>query len=335
MSDEHKPVIGISGWKVSSGSVQAMVKRVIEAGGIPLILTNHAERDPAADIQKIDALFVMGNDWDLDPKKYIDRYPVGDPRRTVDARTVNQSDDPLAKARASYEEKMLALAEQKHMPVLAICGGMQTISIMHGGGLLQHIPDLIQNEMHSKNDGSPMVCPVVPVEIQAGSELGAIASGSGAQYLYTPSYPPVDGVQASTENSYHHQALDPDLLGTGLRIVASSEEYRNVDGVKRRLPEAIEPDPQGPLKDWPMIGVQWHPEFGASQVSIDIVKTSVERAAEYSKSTTRNRDADEHVADIEYIKSSQQALPVQVAPTQVTAPLPGCGPQEKSKVLTH
>ena len=335
MTDKQKPIIGISGWKVESASVQAMCEQVRKAGGIPIILANHANRDPLKDIGIIDGLIVMGNNWDIDPKKYIDRYPVGDPRHQVHPKTVNQTDNPESKARAAYEEKMLALASERNMPVLAVCGGMQTINVLEGGGLLQHIPDQLGNEHHEQNtDCVGPSTPVIPVKIEKNSALGMLTGPVSSLYVYPGNYPPTAGEVPDSVNSFHHQAIDPDKLGAGLRIVASSDTYVNVNGEERRLPEAIEPDPNGRLKYWPMIGVQWHPEFGAGNVSANLIQVSVDRAEKYAEITGRDRSNDMHVVEIENMKS-KTPLPVLIKP-DVSAPLPTHSqPKHEAKVRVH
>ena len=300
------PVIGISGMSTDSKSVAAMVAQVQQAGGIPLVLSNHAARDPAMDIEKLDGLFIMGSDQDVDPAKYVGIYPEGDPRHAVHPKTVSQSSTQESAARAAYEEKIIRLAMQKKLPTLAVCAGMQTINVMQGGGLLQHIPDLIGDEHHEQStQGIAPFCPVVPVTITQQSNLGAIAGKT--LNLYTPSTPPPAGTVGVNENSFHHQAVDPDRIGTGLRAVAYSDSYVNARGQLRLLPEALEPDPAGPLAGWPMQAVQWHPEFGASKVSANLIANSVAQAGQYAQTAPRDRSHDQTMAMAANIVSSKKA----------------------------
>ncbi len=299
------PVIGISGMNTDSKSVAAMVSQVRALGAIPMVFANHANRDAAADIEKIDALMVMGNDFDVDPNRYIGGYPEGDPRRTIHPKTNSAAHSSEATARAVYEEKLLTLAMEKKLPTLGVCAAMQSLNVMRGGGLLQHIPDLIGDEHHEQNkENLPGFCPVVPVTIEAGSALSIIADG--ANTLYTPSFPPPSAPIGITENSFHHQAVDPDRVGYGLRITAWSDAYKNVHGEMRRLPEAIEPDPNGPLAGWKMRAVQWHPEFGASRVSGDLIGTTIAEGIEYAATHPRDRSRDSMNAMANNIASSKK-----------------------------
>ena len=134
INNKKQPVVGISGVDCNSKSVAAMVAQIRQAGGLPIVLANHANRDPNADIEKIDQLVVMGNNFDVDPTRYVDLYPENDPRHAIHPLTKSTQSDPAAKARAGYEEAMLKLAINKKMPTLAVCGGMQTINVILGGG---------------------------------------------------------------------------------------------------------------------------------------------------------------------------------------------------------
>ena len=303
------PVIGICGASTGSNSVIAMAAQVRAMGGIPMLLANHTERDPAADIEKIDGLFVMGSDFDIDPRRYIDRYPEGDPRRTVHPETKSQSADPAAAARAAYEEKIINLAKDRRMPALLVCGGMHAANVMLGGGLLQHIPDYIGDNHHDQRSLElPASCAIVPVNIVRDTKIGAIAGAQSSFYKpgYHPAYAQPQGTIGVDENSFHHQAIDPDCLGAGLRIAAFSDPYKNVQGARRYLPEAIEPDPNGPLKDWPMRGVQWHPEFVASSISASLIAASVQDAAEYAKHAARDANNDMSAAYIANLVSAKK-----------------------------
>lgn len=309
-NDKKIPVLGISGSKIDSNSVKAMAKKVRENGGIPLVFANHGKRDASLDIGKIDGLIVMGNDDDIDPKRYIDVYPKGDPRRDIHPQTaIPKEPEKLAayEARAAYEEKLITLAMEHNMPTLGVCAGMQSINVLHGGGLLQHIPDLVGNDIHTKNNGEEPYSPVIPVEIIVDSSVGKAAK---VNLLYTPSTPPPKSAVIK-DNGFHHQAIDPDMVGNGLKIVAFSDNFTNVNGEQRRLPEAIEPDPNGPLKNWPMRGVQWHPEFGASVASSNLIADTVKQAALNPRTLNRNRSHRTAVMLEDIINQKQIILPKQ------------------------
>jgi putative glutamine amidotransferase len=269
-AQKTSPVIGISGGNADSASVRAMMTQIQSAGGTPIFLGNHAARNAEADVQKLDALVVMGNNQDIDPAKY---GAAKDPHTNVETDA----------ARANYEEQMLLKAMARKVPVLGVCGGMQRINVLMGGSLVQHIPDALGHNNHAQQDQG--IAPFVPVQlvsIMANSSLRGISGDM--QQLYSPArsaLPP--GVVL--ENSMHHQAVGK--LGTGLRINAISNE---LDG--KHVIEGIEVDPNfEPLKDQFIMGVQWHPEFSASPLGARIADTLVGKAREYSQQHPREQSA--------------------------------------------
>ena len=65
-----KPHIGVSGAGIASLSVKAALKMLEEGGANPVFLT---ERDPArvsAQLAELDALVILGNDFDINPEDY-------------------------------------------------------------------------------------------------------------------------------------------------------------------------------------------------------------------------------------------------------------------------
>lgn len=122
-----KPVIAICGANSQSKSVAAAVAMVRAQGGIPMFIGNHAERvkngaDNAA-LQiaaQCDGIIIMGNDGDIDPKKY---------GQAAAAETKIEKD----LARAALEESLIKVAIAQRMPLMGICGGMQRINVICGG----------------------------------------------------------------------------------------------------------------------------------------------------------------------------------------------------------
>ena len=135
---------------------------------------------------------------------------------------------PLHERRDAFELDLYRRAEVAGIPILAICLGFQIAHVVRGGRLIQHIDDL---------DLTPMITHYLPgdrnafhrVRIEPGSRL--------AQVL---------GMSEIEVSSRHHQIVDPQRQGGGLRPVAYSS-----DGVL----EASE-DCQGRF----LLAVQWHPE---------------------------------------------------------------------------
>jgi putative glutamine amidotransferase len=290
--EEHKaPIIGISGIDSESGSLRAAMSQIQAAGGIPLFLGNHANRDAAEDIQKLDGLLVLGNKSDIDPERY------GAAR---DPHTKAESDTPEGKARADYEYALMKLALEKKVPLMGICGGMQRLNVMCGGSLHQHVPDLTGNNFHAQQDMH--IAPFIPVQtvvIQRGSALSGIAGDIPA--LFTPAHG-VGSLSIIHENSMHHQSVKD--IGRGLRSNAMS-----TDGII----EGIEADPNGPFKDQYVMGIQWHPEFGVNPLGPKLAENLVSEAVKHAE---KNQHTQPTMSDIiqENIKSS---LPVMTASTRL------------------
>ena len=278
------PVVGISGSSADSLSVKAMVRQLIEAGATPLFLGNHANRNAAEDLKKIDALVVLGNNADLDPASYGE---------AKGAHTNNEMDSAEGRARAAYEQALLKGAVEMKMPTLGVCGGMQRINIMMGGSLHQHIPDLIGHDEHSQQDYKiDGFVPVQPILLGHDTMLSKIAAGITA--IYSPGHdaPPL----LLLENSMHHQAVN--LVGEGLRPCAfSDDKVKLPDGRDSLLIEAIEADPNGKYGKQVLLGVQWHPEFGASPLGEKIADFMVGSAKEYAQANNLQHSQQEVVRE--------------------------------------
>lgn len=168
----------------------------------------------------------------------------------------------------SATPKMIRAALTKKMPLLGICGGMQRINVMCGGTLHQHVPDLVgHDKLMQKNHGVPLNITTYPALIQCDTKMYAIARDIKMPFVRDKE----ENVPiVIMENTLRHQAID--LLGDGLTACGLSDAVKNRDGSAKYLVEAIESDPSGPYADQFLIGVQWHPEFGASPIGGKIIE---------------------------------------------------------------
>jgi putative glutamine amidotransferase len=182
-----------------------------------------------------DGVLLPGSPADVDPALYgEDRLPES---AAADA------------AREAVDYALLDEAAANGKPVLAICYGMQSLNVRHGGSLVQDLTPLPVN--HSAG-GSVAVAHSVAVA--SDSLLGSLLSQDEASIS--------DDLLSLAINSSHHQAVASP--GEGLRIVARCPD----DGVI----EAIESDPAFEFAKESMfhvehqqtgrflLGVQWHPE---------------------------------------------------------------------------
>jgi gamma-glutamyl-gamma-aminobutyrate hydrolase PuuD len=125
--------------------------------------------------------------------------------------------------RDDSELALLGAALDAHVPVLAICRGLQVLNVFLGGTLVQHVPDVVGHTGHQPGPGR---FGTTEVRIEPGSRLSKIMD------------------EAATVACSHHQAVN--RLGAGLVATA-----RATDGLVEAVELASEPF---------VVGVEWHPE---------------------------------------------------------------------------
>lgn len=184
------------------------VERVEAAGGRAVVLPPTAAADDAV-LDRLDAVVFAGG-ADLDPRLYGEQPH---PQTTG-----------LRPERDAAELPLMRAALDRDLPVLGICRGMQVMSVVRGGSLTQHLPDVVGHERHRP---APGVYGLHEVRLAPGSRVHAILGD-------TVSVP-----------SYHHQGLDSpgSLTVTGWADDGTAEV---VEDPSRRF----------------ALGVLWHPEAG-------------------------------------------------------------------------
>lgn len=166
------------------------------------------------DLGGFDALLLPGG-GDVEPALY------GDPERHPATYDVIPRRDTL-------ERRLIDEFLAAGRPIFGICRGIQILNVHFGGGLIQHVPDVVPEakERHEQKDRYDQVHPLI---LDGQSRLGASFAG------------------VEETNSAHHQAVHPDRVGRGLVVAA-----RSGAGVI----EAVESeDPAMRVS-----AVQWHPE---------------------------------------------------------------------------
>ncbi|MBA2769121.1 MAG: gamma-glutamyl-gamma-aminobutyrate hydrolase family protein [Sporichthyaceae bacterium] len=182
------------------------VERVEAAGGRAVLLPPSAATDGAV-LDRLDAVVFAGG-ADLDPQLYGE---------TPHAETTG-----LRPERDAAEVPLMRAALDRDLPTLGICRGMQILSVVCGGSLVQHLPDVVGHEGHRP---SPGVYGLHAVRLQPGSRAAAILG----ERVNVP--------------SYHHQGL------------ASPGSLTVTGWADDDSPEVVE-DPDRRFA----LGVLWHPE---------------------------------------------------------------------------
>jgi putative glutamine amidotransferase len=182
------------------------VRSVHASGGRAVLITPDA---PDLDVlDGLDAMIFTGG-ADVDPARYGE---VPHPS------TVVRPD------RDAAELLLMRAAVDADLPVLAICRGMQLLTVMSGGALYQHLPEVLRGHTHRPVHGRGLG--EHPVRLAPGSACGHILGGS------------------AVVNSWHHQGVrDPGRL-TPTGVCPDDGLIEAVEDPDRRF----------------VVGVQWHPE---------------------------------------------------------------------------
>lgn len=151
--------------------------------------------------------------------------------------------------RDRFEIALTRRAFARRIPTFAICRGLQVVNVAFGGTLFQDLPS----------------------EGRDGHDVIGDATSAGHSRVTIDPECKLAGIVGETTmvNSLHHQAVDK--VGTGLRVVGRAD-----DGTV----EAIEHE----AHDWPMLAVQWHPEFLRTRnhgPSDNLFETFIELAEKY------------------------------------------------------
>lgn len=223
-----KPLIGVTTSELRPGELATLrrhgepphaemalgityVRAVEAAGGIPVVMPPLALADVPALVARLDAIVLSGGP-DLAPAAY-DAPPhpqLGLTEPALDA----------------FEYAVILEALRCDLPILGICRGAQALNVARGGGLHQHLPEVVGDGVaHRQSEDGRR--PTHVVEIAAGTRLADVL-GAGRLAV----------------NSFHHQAVH--RLGSGLRVCARAQDG-TIEGIE---------DPSRPF----VVAVQWHAE---------------------------------------------------------------------------
>jgi putative glutamine amidotransferase len=195
-------------------------RAVQDHGAAPVVLPITADKKTLRDtVRRLDGLLLIGGNFDVPPQLFGER-PI--PELGI-----------VKRSRSEYEIELIKAAERVGLPILAVCGGMQTVNVSRGGTLYQDINSQRPGSREHQQT-TPKTRVAHQVTVEPGSALHRIVTGKRSRQPFRL------GV-----NSTHHQAIRD--LGRGLKVSA-----RAADGIVEGL------EGQG---DAFLIGVQWHPEL--------------------------------------------------------------------------
>lgn len=183
------------------------IDKVVAAGGVPVLLPPAAAADA---VRALDALVLAGG-ADLDPAGY--------------GAAAHPSTGPCHPERDAAELALLSAALEAGMPVLGVCRGMQLLNIALGGGMTQHLPDVVGHVGHQP---APARFGTTRVRVSPTSRLAGIVGTD------------------LTVQCYHHQAIAGIAPGLEATAWASDDTVEAVERPGDRF----------------VIGVQWHAEEG-------------------------------------------------------------------------
>ena len=212
------------------------------AGGIPLHIPLIPRREFIETLlREVDGVLLPGSASDVNPLRYGQ-----EPRPRLGA---------VHPLRDETDAIVLELVEERAMPLLAICYGMQALNVARGGTLIQDISTQVPGALQHEQ-GIPRGRRSHTITLHEG---GLPANLSGVETLLV--------------NSHHHQAVE--TLGANLRATAESK-----DG----LVEAVE----DVRADRWVIGVQWHPEIDweSDQFSYALFEAFINATLSFSDNPT-------------------------------------------------
>lgn len=213
----HHPLIGITSYGRNADNRYTLpaeyVDAVRRAGGIPVILPP-GEPHTAHLLPLLDGVILAGG-GDIDPARYSGTMHD----------TIYMLDAERDSGELDITEKLLAT----QIPMFCICRGLQVLNVSLGGTLIEHLPDVVGEQVAHRMP--PRVPTLHSVALDPGSRLAGIL-----------------GQQEVVASSWHHQAVRD--LAEPLKVVATAP-----DGTI----EAVEM----PAHPW-LIAVQWHPELTAA-----------------------------------------------------------------------
>lgn len=199
-----------------------------EAGAQVVILP--PEQDPSV-LERLDGLVLIGG-ADIDSSRYGQN-----PHETADIPRTSRDTSEMA---------LYKYAQERDIPFLGICRGLQVMAVAHGGSLIQDLPSVSGTVVHRERPGTFV------------NHAARFSPGSRIAEIFDQTEYEV--------NSSHHQAVDSpgSLTVTGWAPDGTIEVCENTENTF-------------------CIGVQWHPEHPDRRVKdLPLLRAFVNAARTYS-----------------------------------------------------
>jgi putative glutamine amidotransferase len=194
-------------------ALPAYLSAIRSAGALAVIVPLHESQERVAKLlHSVQGVLLPGSRFDIDPQIY------GEERR--------QECSPSDAARRAVDEVILQEAFCLKKPVLAICGGMQSLNVWRNGALFQDLKSSVNHRAGRE------VLAAHQVQVVEKTRLCMILPKADASNPHV--------------NSMHHQAVD--RVGDNLRVAAFSPQDQVVEAIELDSPDHF------------VLGVQWHPE---------------------------------------------------------------------------
>lgn len=190
------------------------IRAIEELGGIPLILPLVADRASRQRLlENVDGFLITGSGPDLPPSLYGERQRYQFPL--------------VSERRSDFELELVHYAKKRDVPLLGICGGMQTVNVACGGTLFQDIPAQVPNARDHRQQ-SKATAVSHPVTVTPRSLLQKIVNRATLMV-----------------NSSHHQSVKTVAPTLTASAVAPDGIIEAIESSSHRF----------------LLAIQWHPEF--------------------------------------------------------------------------
>ena len=179
----EKPIVGMNadyrgrdGQRFPCSCVSAgYFDRILDAGGVPVILPPMTERaDIKRALGKVDAFVLVGG-ADLDPRR--------------DGFMLHATVRPMDSHREDFDRALVDLLASMRIPTFGVGSGMQLLNVSQGGNLFLHLPEDLPGALPHRDPQDP--AHRHGLEITPGSIMGRVY-GDGEIRV----------------NSMHHMAID-------------------------------------------------------------------------------------------------------------------------------